>query len=126
MAADKKNILAIDDDPMVLKVLMTFLIPSYELHFSKSAQEALDLMEKVLPDLILLDINMPGISGFDFLHTIKGMPKFMDIPVIIVSGHCETEFVIYAERCGASSVVAKPINKEKLFREIDKVLIDKD
>jgi len=126
MAANKKNILAIDDDPMVLKVLMTLLHPAYELHFSKSAQEAMDLMKKVLPDLILLDINMPGVSGFDFLHKIKEMPDFMNIPVIIVSGHCETEFVIYAERSGASSVVAKPINKESLFREIDKALMNKD
>ena len=120
--ADKKSIMAIDDDPMVLKVLTALLTPAYDLHFSKSAQEAIDLMNTFHPDLILLDINMPGMSGFEFLHTIKKQPNYQNVPVIIVSGHCETEFIIYAERSGANAVVSKPINGDELLKKIEKVL----
>jgi len=122
MAEQKNSILAIDDDPMVLKVLTSVLTPSYELHFSRSVEDAMDILSRLLPDLILLDIEMPGKSGFEFLQTIKKMPNLENIPVIIVSGHCEIEFVIYAERCGACGVVAKPINSDVLLKEIKKVL----
>jgi len=120
--AEKKRILAIDDDPLVLKVLTSVLTPMYELHFSKSAEEAMDKLKECPPDLMLLDINMPGMSGFEFLHTIKRLPDFGSIPVIVVTGHYETEFIIYAERSGAKSVVAKPINNEDLLKKIEKAL----
>ena len=116
--AEKKNILAIDDDPVVLRILSALLASTYELQISKSAMEATVLMVQDPPDLILLDIEMPDISGFEFLHTIKKNPKFMNIPVVIVSGHVETEFIIHAERSGASSVVAKPIDKDDLLKKI--------
>ena len=116
--AEKKTILSIDDDTMTLKVVTALLSSEYNLQISKSAADALILMDKHSPDLILLDIEMPDISGFEFLHSIKKNPKFMNIPVVIVSGHYETEFLIHAEHNGASAVVAKPIEKDDLHKKI--------
>jgi len=114
----KKNILAIDDDPVVLRVLSALLASTFDLRISKSAMEATFLMVQAPPDLILLDIEMPDVSGFEFLHTIKKNPKFMNIPVVIVTSHHEEEFANHAKKSGASSVVAKPINQEDLQAKI--------
>ena len=116
--AEKKTILSVDDDTMTLKVITALLSSDYNLQVSKSAADAVTLMDRRSPDLILLDIEMPDISGFEFLHSIKKNPKFMNIPVVIVSGHCETEFIIHAEHSGASGVVAKPIERDDLFKKI--------
>lgn len=116
--AEKKVILAIDDDPLVLGVLSSLLNPVYDLRISKSAVDASIFMDKVQPDLILLDIEMPDISGFEFLHTIKKNPRFMGVPVVVVSGHREHEIAEHAEKSGASGVVSKPINEEDLFKKI--------
>ena len=118
--AEKKSILTVDDDPIVLTALTALLTPIYNLRIAKSAADALALMEQNTPDLILLDIEMPDISGFEFLHTIKKIPKYMNIPVVVVSGHRESEVVRHAEKSGASGMVAKPIDQEELFRKIDR------
>ena len=91
----------------------------FDLRISRSAADAMILIEQFPPDLILLDIEMPHISGFEFLHTIKKNPKFTEIPVVIVSGHCESEFIIHAETSGAIGLVAKPINREDLINKIN-------
>ena len=119
---EKKQILAIDDDPVFLRALAAYLAPSYDLQISKSAIEATILMNQTRPDLILLDIEMPDISGFEFLHTIRKHPKFMTIPVVVVSGHTSKEFITHAESSGASAVVAKPVDKENLLQKIINVL----
>ena len=116
--ADKKIILAIDDDPMTLQVFTAMLTPVYGLRGSKSAAEAMALLENQKPDLILLDIEMPDISGFEFIRIIKKNPKYMKIPVVIVSGHSEEKFVVHAEKNGAICVVAKPIDRNDLFTKI--------
>ena len=116
--AERKIILMIDDDPMVLQVLTTLITSEYELRIANSAAQATTLLNLFKPDLILLDIEMPGISGFEFLHTIKKNRKLMSIPVVIVSVHNEPEFIAHAERLGANCMVAKPIDKDDLFGKI--------
>jgi len=120
--ADKKVILTIDDDTMVLRVITTLLSSTFDLRIAKSAADALYILAQLTPDLILLDIEMPDISGFEFLHTIKKNPKFMATPVVIVSGHSEKEFAEHAEKMGASCLVPKPIDKDVLREKINYAL----
>jgi len=119
---ERQKILAIDDDPMVLMLLADMLSPAYSLQLAKSAEDAEQLIDQNVPDLILLDIQMPGTSGFQFLQKIKKSPSLSRIPVIIVSGHIEIEFVILAEQNGASSVVGKPIKKDDLLKKVKRAL----
>ena len=120
--SEKKLILAIDDDPVSLNTLVGLLKDDYKVSTSISAANAIIMMEQVLPDLILLDVGMPEVSGFEFLQKIKKIPKFRNIPVVIVTGHYETEFIIHAENSGASSVACKPVDREDLFRKINAAL----
>jgi len=115
---DGKKILIIDDDPMTLRVLTTLLSAENDLRIANSAPQAMNLMIDFIPQVILLDIEMPGMTGFEFLHTIRKNPKFMSVPVVIVSSHSEPEFSDHADRMGASCLVAKPIEKEDLLQKI--------
>ncbi|MCL2879280.1 MAG: response regulator [Treponema sp.] len=115
---EKKTILAIDDDPMDLKVLISMLTPVYNIRISKSVADAMNVMGQITPDLILLDIEMPDISGFEFLRTIRKNPKLMRTPVVIVSSHSGAEYVSHAERDGASCIVAKPVDRDNLLEKI--------
>ena len=119
---EKKIILAIDDDPVVLGLFTSLLTPAYDLRISKSAADASIFMDKVKPNLILLDIEMPNISGFEFLHTIKKNPRHMNVPVVVVSGHCDTAFREHAKKGGASAVVPKPVKADELLKSISDAL----
>jgi PleD family two-component response regulator len=115
---DKRVILAIDDLPMELAVFENILGQTYDLKICSSAPEALTALENVKSDLILLDIEMPGMSGFEFLHQIRKIPKLMNTPVIIVSSHSGEEFTTHATQQGANDLLSKPVNPNELRNRV--------
>jgi PleD family two-component response regulator len=115
-------ILAVDDMVTDLAFLRSILEPHFDVRVSKSGGIALKILDTVKIDLILLDIEMPGMSGFEFLHGIRKHPKYVNIPVIIVSGHSSEDFFTHAIKQGADECVAKPVNSEELLRKVNQIL----
>ena len=83
---DKYHILVIDDETANLMVLYTILSPEYAVFTAKSGEEGLSRIAAEKPDLVLLDIVMPGIDGFEVLRLLKGSPDTRGIPVIVITG----------------------------------------
>ena len=120
--AGKKIILAIDDLPLDLAVFENILCPYYNLKICTSAPEALTLLADTKPDLIILDIEMPGMSGFEFLHEIRKLPKTMSTPVIVVTAHEGEEFAVHAASQGANKTLTKPVNPSCLLEQVSSML----
>jgi CheY-like chemotaxis protein len=120
--ADKKTVLAIDDLPLDLAVFENILCPYYNLKISTSAPEALTLLAAAKPDLIILDIEMPGMSGFEFLHEIRKFPQTMNTPVIVVTAHEGEEFANHAASQGANKTLTKPVNPSCLLEQVSSLL----
>ncbi|MDR1932395.1 MAG: response regulator [Spirochaetales bacterium] len=115
-------VLAIDDMATDLALVRNILEPHFDVRVAKSGGIAFKILETVTIDIILLDIEMPGMSGFEFLHSIRQSPKYVGIPVIIVSGHSSPEFFSHAMKQGADDCVAKPVDSEELLRKIYNIL----
>jgi putative two-component system response regulator len=98
------------------------LVPEYDLRAVKAASEALNFLNTKKADLILLDIEMPKISGFEFLDEIKKIPSNTAVPVIIVSGNASTEFFDQARKSSAADVLTKPVIRDVLISTIEKAL----
>ena len=120
--AGKSIVLAIDDNVQQLKEFQYFLVPRYDLRVVKSASEALSFLNKSRSDVILLDIEMPNISGFEFLEDIKKIPSYARVPIIIVSGNTGQDFFSQARNSSAFSVLTKPVVPEVLIETIEKAL----
>jgi putative two-component system response regulator len=118
----KKIILAIDDMPMNLAALRTILHDNFDIRLAKSAKLALTILNTVKADLILLDIEMPEMSGFEFLECLQNNPELRYIPVIFVTSHENPEFTVRASASGAKDYVVKPIVPEILLNKINAVL----
>ena len=121
---DKAIIMAVDDNAMQLKTFQGILAPQYDVRVVKSAADAEGLLNEITVDVILLDIEMPNISGFEFLHDVRKMPRYMNVPIIVVSGHTEPEFLEAVRSSSAAGVLTKPVQPEALVEAIEKVLAD--
>jgi len=119
---NKKIILAIDDNTTQLDIFKAILAQKYDLRVVKSASEAMSFLNKSQSDLILLDIEMPNICGFEFLADIRKIPTYMKVPIIIVSGITGEAFFKQARNSSAADVISKPVESEALIKSIEKAL----
>lgn len=109
-ALEKPRILIVDDEKANLKILSELLSSEAEVSVAKSATQGLWKAEKLLPDLILLDVVMPEIDGFEALRRLKGHPMLSDIPVIFITGLDTADNEKYGLDLGALDYIRKPFN----------------
>lgn len=120
---EKKHILVVDDEPSWQTLLQRFLEKKgYIVRTAGSAIEALQLLKKYKPDLIMTDIRMPDMNGFDFLHTLKEQPSFAATPVVFLSGIDDYEAQKVARSLGAAEYLVKPFYEQDIDTLLAKVL----
>jgi CheY-like chemotaxis protein len=118
------KILVIEDEEGIRKFITRALESSYEIHLAASGEDGLKQARWVKPDLILLDLRMPGMDGLTVLAKLKGNPQTSGIPVVIVSVQGETDMLLECQRAGATDHVIKPFDIEDLRRVIQRQLPD--
>ncbi len=117
------RILIIDDDPAQHMILQTQLEEAgYEVLHAHNGIAALKLMDRTLPDMILLDINMPGISGFDTLKAIRGRETTQDTPVLFLTSMRDKPNRIQGLELGADDYLVKPVDGDELLARIRAIL----
>jgi len=105
----KATILIVDDEASNIEIMNAVLEDDYEICFATSGQEALDVARMAQPDLVLLDVLMPGIDGFEVCRRLKKDPLLADIPVVFTTGLGDTEDEMRGLSLGAIDYVTKPI-----------------
>ena len=116
----KPLILIVDDLPKNLQILGTLLRKTdCELAFATDGQQALDTVKRVIPDLILLDIMMPGMDGFEVCRRLKSNEKTKDIPVIFLTAYNNPDDITKSFELGAVDYITKPIHPSKLLASVN-------
>jgi CheY-like chemotaxis protein len=121
---EKKKILVVDDMPPILSMLKLLLRAEYQIFPVSSGKEAMALLERsdMKMDLILLDVDMPAMSGFELLKKLKSDPKLWNLPVIMLTGHADQDTVIRAAQAGATDYIVKPFTEEILKKKLRSLL----
>ncbi len=117
-----KHILIVDDNTTNLKVESQMLQGRYEVSMAKSGKQALSFLKKYTPDLILLDILMPEMNGYETMEEIKLNPLTANIPIIFLTADKERESEIKGLSLGALDFITKPFEEEVVLGRIEKVL----
>jgi putative two-component system response regulator len=117
-SAVRPTIMVVDDAPENLMIMEAILTKYFSLKLFNDAKEALDYAFANPPDLILLDIMMPNIDGFETCRRLKANPKLVDIPVIFITSKNEDEYEEMGFSVGASDFIHKPINAPILVARV--------
>ncbi|MCE9657481.1 MAG: diguanylate cyclase [Burkholderiales bacterium] len=112
------SILLVDDNPGMIQVMGRMLSGLGELRFATSGATALQQLRAAAPDLVLLDAEMPGMSGYDVCEAMKAEPALADIPVIFVTAHSDTDFELKGLEAGAVDFIAKPVSEALLLARV--------
>lgn len=122
MIFSKKSIVAVDDSGIVLKMLTKVLGEKYDLHAFSGGKRALQYLKEKTPNLIILDIDMPEINGYEMLKMIKEKEHLQDVPVIFLTSNNDKSHVVKAVAGGAKDYVVKPIDEEILTEKVQAAL----
>lgn len=120
----KKKIMIIDDNRELLEELSEMLIGSgYEVTAFSAGRAALKRINKIKPDLLLLDLWMDRMSGFEIAYVLTSSPEFIDVPIISMSGlYAEKEDAVLMRIAGISKCLMKPFEPDLLIKEIEESL----
>lgn len=118
---DPPTILVCDDDPSLRELVRAVLGPRYRFLEASDGKEALAAMRELSPDLIVLDVMLPGLSGIDVLEAMRADDELSGTPVVVITAwsHAEVE----AWTAGADRFVSKPFDPDELSNAVEELLV---
>jgi diguanylate cyclase (GGDEF)-like protein len=112
------QVVVVDDDPGTIYLIGRILQSVCGLRFATSGEKALQLVHDLTPDLILLDAELPGMSGFKVFDALKAAPEVLGVPIIFITSHNECGFEVTALNMGAADFIAKPFTAARLLARV--------
>ena len=119
---ERAKILIIDDDPVCTGVLLAMLGDDYQVTTANSGSGGIDILNSLIPDLILLDITMPEVNGYQVLKFLKADSSRANIPVVVISTLVDSSDRDFALKLGANDYVNKPIMPDVIQKMVDQYL----
>ncbi|WP_026493538.1 response regulator [Butyrivibrio sp. XPD2002] len=116
----KKSIFVVDDDPDFLKIMDHWLFPVYNVYLFSTGEDAIDGLSSYMPDLLLLDYEMPGMNGYELMNRIKSVPETNQIPIIFLTGKNDKEHVFKILENKPDGYLLKSSQKESLLDAISR------
>jgi CheY-like chemotaxis protein len=121
--ASKANILIVDDSKNNQEICRICLEPEdYTVYFAQNGEQGLNLVNQVKPDLILLDIMMPVMDGYQMLERLKSDPVLKDIPVLVLAVITDMDDVVKAFKFGANDFLKKPFNVGEFIARVNRLI----
>ena len=118
----KQVILIVDDSGLNLRVAKEILEPQFEVYCVKSGPLALEFLKEKIPDLILLDLHMPQMNGFEVIEFIHRKEEWKDIPIIMLTADNDRETELHGFQLGVMDFITKPFVNEIMLRRVSRIL----
>lgn len=123
MLETKSRILVVDDYPALVTIMHHKLIQKgYEVITAQNGQDALEQAKTQYPDLIISDVEMPIMDGYELCKSVKNDPKLRNIPIILVTSRIQTESLLKGIEAGADNYLTKPYDDDTLFAKVQELL----
>ena len=122
VAGGKPTILVVEDEPFLLDSMMLILTSvEYEVIGAANGHTALEKLTANVPDLLITDVMMPHMDGYQLIGHMRANPKTAAIPVIVLSGRVDDEFIQEGLALGATAFIRKPFDIDELLNQVSRV-----
>jgi len=122
MAPTKKHVLTVDDSPTMRAILKLALEDAgFAVVQAEDGIHGLEALERRQPDVIVTDINMPRMDGFEFIEEVRGDPRLRGVPILVLTTESDTEKRQRARNAGATGWIVKPLDATKLIAVINRI-----
>ena len=118
----KYRILIVDDDRTNLIFLKEILVNGYELELTTSGEGALAAIDSFNPDILLLDVMMPGIDGYEVCRKIRALERFSHLKIIMLSARAMSDEQTKGFEAGADDYIIKPYSHDEILRKIESIM----
>ena len=123
MPADSKRVLICDDDPVILRLLQVNLeLEGFDVLLAHNGEEALEIARSEHPDLIILDIMMPRMDGYEACEKLKTLEDTKDIPIVFLSAKAQQSDIEKGKSYGVADYLTKPFDPNDLIDVLDRLL----
>jgi putative two-component system response regulator len=120
--AEKKKILVVDDEPFVLSAITDTLNEKYDVCGVNNGEEALSVLSGLVPDLIMLDMMMPGMDGLEVCRKLKENQLVKNVPIIFLTGMGQITDIEKGFTAGAECYIVKPFSAVELIKKVDDII----
>lgn len=118
------RVLVVDDEPEITEIVETFLVEhGFKVQTENVPNKAIERARAFRPDVILLDIMMPGVDGYDICQSLKNDPEFSNVPIIFLTGKDRTDDMGRSFKSGGDMFIKKPFSCERLLEIVSIVLM---
>src|SRR5260221_4277855 len=121
-AAQRRRVLLVDDDLVVRRIVLELLNSRYTVITASTGVQLPELLKKHHPDLVILDVMLPWVNGFELCRILKTNSEGQDVPVLFLTGCKEKEDLLTGKEVGAAAYLTKPFYAKDLYREVDRLL----
>jgi len=121
-ASQRRRVLIVDDDPVVRRIVLELLNSRYTVITASTGVQLPELLKKHQPHLVILDVMLPWVNGFELCRILKTHSAGQEIPVLFLTGCKEKEDLLTGKEVGAAAYLTKPFYAKDLYREVDRLL----
>jgi len=119
--AEEKKVVVADDEPFILSALQDTLSEDYKVYTATNGKEAIKMVEKVMPDLIILDVMMPEMDGLEACKVLKRNAATGNIPIIILTAKGQITDIEKGFKSGADAYIVKPFSPARLIEKVEEI-----
>lgn len=119
---ERRKILVVDDDPVVRRIVLELLNSRYTVILASTGVQLPDLLQKHHPNLVILDVMLPWVNGFELCRIIKTHAQGKETPVLFLTSCKEKEDLMTGREVGAEGYLTKPFYAKDLYREVERLL----
>ena|SRR5439155_25502056 len=121
-SSDRPKVLVVDDDPVVRRIVLELLNNRYTVILASTGVQLPDLLQRHRPNLVILDVMLPWVNGFELCRIIKTHEQGQEIPVLFLTSCKEKEDLLTGREVGAAGYLTKPFYAKDLYREVERLL----